>query len=159
MTAVSRHDYLALLEAFRASASALIRDPAGRVLMVGVSYRTVLCAPGGFVDPGESPGAAAVREAYEEVGLRLDPGRLLCLDACAPTERTPAAMLHFVFDGGVVAADTPLTLGAEEIVSADWVVPEDVERLGGEWIGRRLAVALRALADGTAYYCEEGQIR
>ena len=152
-------EYLHELESFRASASALIRDPAGRVLLVRTTYRAVLCAPGGFVDPGELPGAAAVREAYEEVGLRVAAGRLLAVDACRATERTPTAMLHFVFDGGVVDADAPLTFAAEEIVGAEWVAPEDVERLGGEQIGRRLATALRALGNDTAYYCEEGRPR
>ena len=33
--------------------------------------------PGGRIDPGESPQQAALRELAEELGLRLEPGRLL----------------------------------------------------------------------------------
>lgn len=57
---------------FRA-AGVLIRSPEGRVLFVRRShdagdYPGYWCLPGGAIDPGETPGDAAVRESYEEVG-------------------------------------------------------------------------------------------
>jgi 8-oxo-dGTP pyrophosphatase MutT (NUDIX family) len=60
------------------SASLLITDDSGRIL---------LCRPtghsdgwhdiGGAIDPGESPAQAAVREAHEELGVKVRLGRLL----------------------------------------------------------------------------------
>lgn len=55
----------------------LIED--GRVALIerhrqGLHYYTF---PGGHLDPGETPEQAAVREAWEELGLRVALGRLL----------------------------------------------------------------------------------
>ena len=62
---------------FRATARVLLFDDADRVLMFlhygkdrAVPPRWI--TPGGGVDPGEDFAAAAVRETFEETGLRLD---------------------------------------------------------------------------------------
>ncbi|EYB67789.1 NUDIX hydrolase [Deinococcus phoenicis] len=58
----------------------VLLDPAGRVLLgrrVGVSYGTGLWGlPGGHVEPGEGLAEAAAREAWEEVGVRVNPADL-----------------------------------------------------------------------------------
>src|SRR5881398_1994349 len=57
---------------FMPSAGTLIRDEAGRVLLVRhVEGRWML--PGGAVDPGERPADAAAREALEEAGIVVEP--------------------------------------------------------------------------------------
>ncbi len=45
-----------------------------RVLLVKNSYRRQYTLPGGYVRPGEDPRAAASRELFEEVSLRVPPG-------------------------------------------------------------------------------------
>ena len=47
-----------------------------RLLLVRTSYRRGWELPGGGVRAGESPLAAALREAREEVGIALEPARL-----------------------------------------------------------------------------------
>ena len=59
-----------------------VRD---RVLVVRQSYRQTLCFPGGGVNRGETPAAAAVRELSEEIGLAVAPGALdLAYEATKP---------------------------------------------------------------------------
>lgn len=58
----------------------VLQDPAGHVLLgrrSGVTYAEGLWGlPGGRVERGEALAHAAVREAAEEVGLRVDPSLL-----------------------------------------------------------------------------------
>ncbi len=71
-------------------AGALIRNVAGRVLAVEPTYKKTWELPGGSVEADESPRAACIREIEEELGLRMDVGRLLCLEwqGQSPTERS-----------------------------------------------------------------------
>ncbi|MDO9710435.1 NUDIX hydrolase [Paracraurococcus lichenis] len=48
----------------------------GRILVLRQSYRRGLTFPGGAIEPGEAPEAAARRELREEVGLEAPPGAL-----------------------------------------------------------------------------------
>lgn len=54
---------------------AIIQD--GKVLLTKRQDFEVWCLPGGEVDDGESLGQAAIREAYEEVGLQVKLERLV----------------------------------------------------------------------------------
>jgi len=52
----------------------------GRILLIrrGIEpYRGKWAPPGGFVEHGESPEDAAIREVREEVQIELEPGQLL----------------------------------------------------------------------------------
>jgi 8-oxo-dGTP diphosphatase len=55
--------------ALRPGGYVLVFDPVGALAVL--PYRGGLMLPGGGVENGESPEAAALREAYEECGLRL----------------------------------------------------------------------------------------
>ncbi len=59
------------------AAAVICRDPDGRLLVVHDSFRRHWTIPGGVVDADEDPRAGAVREAYEEAGLRVEGGPLL----------------------------------------------------------------------------------
>jgi 8-oxo-dGTP pyrophosphatase MutT (NUDIX family) len=59
------------------SATALLFDAHGRVLLVLHSNRGLWVIPGGAIDPGEGPADAAVREAWEETGLYVEPLRII----------------------------------------------------------------------------------
>ena len=49
----------------------------GRVLLVKNSYRTQLTLPGGYIRPREERRVAAARELREEVGITVQPKRLV----------------------------------------------------------------------------------
>jgi 8-oxo-dGTP pyrophosphatase MutT (NUDIX family) len=55
------------------SASGLVFDDDGRVLLVQHSTHGLWVVPGGAVDPDETPQDAVVREVWEETGLHVEP--------------------------------------------------------------------------------------
>ncbi|WUJ12331.1 NUDIX hydrolase [Actinoplanes sp. NBC_00393] len=140
-------------------AGVLLSDPTGRVLLVEPAYKPDWEIPGGCVEADESPLAAAQRELKEELGLTLPIGRLLVTDWVPPRpERTEGFML--VFDGGVLDAEQTarISLPADELRSWAWCAePEAVDRLS-TLLARRVAAAIRARADGTTAYLENGSL-
>ena len=84
---------------FPIGAVALVRDEDGRILLVRQTYHrhgVRWSPPGGWVDRGETPRQAAVREAFEETGLRITAGRLLEVDG------GPYGEISLVFECRVV---------------------------------------------------------
>ena len=61
----------------RQGADALVRDDGGRVLLVRRSDDGRWAMPGGWVEPGETPAEAAVRETLEETGLLVTDAQIV----------------------------------------------------------------------------------
>ena len=82
----------------------------------------------GHVDRGEDYDACAVREVWEEIGLRLaqPPERILRVEACTETGQEFAWVYRCLSEG-------PFTLHPEEIERGDWFAPEAITR----WIVER----------------------
>ena len=59
------------------SVSVHVFDAPGRLLLVRQRDGDVWSTPGGLIEPDERPADAAVREAWEETGLRVRPERVL----------------------------------------------------------------------------------
>jgi 8-oxo-dGTP pyrophosphatase MutT (NUDIX family) len=66
------HDLLWL-----SSATAVVRDGRGRILLAQRSDTGRWALPGGIVDPAEQPADAAIREVFEETGVIALPERLI----------------------------------------------------------------------------------
>jgi ADP-ribose pyrophosphatase YjhB (NUDIX family) len=58
------------------SVTALMYDDRGGLLLVRQRDGGVWSTPGGVMEPDETPADAAVREAWEETGLMVDPRRV-----------------------------------------------------------------------------------
>ncbi|MFG3281989.1 NUDIX domain-containing protein [Streptomyces sp. NPDC048111] len=142
--------YIAGLPRVLAGAATVFRDTGGRVLIVEPNYREGWALPGGTIesDTGETPRQGARRETLEEIGLDLEPGRLLAVDWTHGPARPP--IVGYVFDGGVLDDDQlgAIRLQEEELVSWRLVPREQLPaHIQGPLLGR-LLTALDVLAQG-----------
>ncbi|GAA1057817.1 hypothetical protein GCM10017608_02190 [Agromyces luteolus] len=122
------------------AAIALVRDR--RVLMVTARGRDVHYMPGGKLDAGETPAEAAAREALEEVGLVLDPARLVeafTVRELAHGQGEGQHVRMHVFLAETDAAPVP----SGEVGEVHWVGTVDAHRCppAGVEVLRRLAAS------------------
>jgi 8-oxo-dGTP diphosphatase len=69
------------------------------------------CLPGGHIDPGEEPEAAAHRELLEETGLKVEQ-LSLWWEGLAPSAKFPGAVGHFwIFYAAIDATDDDVVCG------------------------------------------------
>ncbi|MFJ5927099.1 NUDIX domain-containing protein [Kitasatospora sp. NPDC092948] len=142
------------------AAAVLLFDDRDRVLLVDPAYKPHWEFPGGVVERGESPTAAAVREAAEELGLRLHPEelRLLAVD-WEPGKGRARGGLRLVYDGGRLGPSEILRLRLPTGELRDWhfaTLREAGTMLPAARL-RRLVAALEARAEGELRYLEGGR--
>ncbi|MFJ8005986.1 NUDIX domain-containing protein [Streptomyces fagopyri] len=151
MTTPDFATYIAGLPRVLAGAAALFRDTDGRILLVEPNYREGWALPGGTVesDDGETPRRGARRETAEEIGLDIEPGRLLAVDWVHGAGRPP--LVAYLYDGGVLDEGQLKAIRLQEEELLSWrLVPRDElpEHLPGS-LGRRVLVALDVLSEGS----------
>jgi ADP-ribose pyrophosphatase YjhB (NUDIX family) len=141
-----------------ASAGAMIFDRSGRLLILKPGYKPKWTIPGGQVEPDdESPWEACRRETFEECGLRVERGRLACIDflRSRPNPDRPGGV-RFLFDCGAFAdADLgTIRLQAEEIVEHRFATLEEAYELLSGPLRRRVR---RSVGGRRCLYLEEGR--
>jgi len=109
------------------SVTGIVFDNRNRILLVRQAESGMWSAPGGAVDPEETPADAVVREVWEETGLYTNPIRLLgvyggpsCLVTYPNGDRTIYVMTVFECEvrGGTLRASSDETTAAA-FVAAD----------------------------------------
>lgn len=140
----------------RMASGALFFDEAGRLLLVEPTYKDYREIPGGYVETGESPREACVREVAEELGIRPPIGRLLAVD-WAPNPGEGDKVLY-LFDGGVLVESERrrITLQAAELRSYDFHERRQLPDLTIPRLARRVAAGIEARTSGTTAYLEHG---
>ncbi|MEU4162682.1 NUDIX hydrolase [Actinoplanes sp. NPDC026670] len=140
----------------RVAAGALFFDDDGRVLLVKPSYKDGWDIPGGYVEPGESPRAACIREVREELGITTEIRRHLVVD-WAPAEAEGDKIL-FVFDGGIMLEEVQreITLDSDELDQWRFVTISDLGQHLPARLSRRIQTAVRARSRNEASYAEHG---
>lgn len=118
----------------RVGAYALVRSRRG-LLATRHSGRTnrpgTWGLPGGGVEPGEDPRAAAVRECWEETAQRVDLGSLALVQTAHWIGRAPSGRVEdfhavrLVYHGQCPAPTSPDVLDAEGTTAAAAWVPSD----------------------------------
>ena len=144
--------WYARLPTMFAAAAALFTSADGRVLLVKPNYRDHWSLPGGILEHGEPPHEGCRREVKEELGLDITPGRLLVVGWAGPHGSRPRPVVHFVFDGGVLADDVPIRLQEEELDEYRFVEPAVLDDYLPLIISTRVAAALRGRDAGTTAY-------
>ncbi|MEU5772682.1 NUDIX hydrolase [Streptomyces venezuelae] len=76
--------------------------------------------PGGEIDPGEAPLAAAVRELLEETGVEVDPVGLDLLDTFDAAGRDPRGRYVTTAYVTVLPAAVPLAAGDDAAAAVWW---------------------------------------
>jgi len=144
----------------RVGADVLIRDANGRILLVDPKYKPDWDLPGGMSEANEPPAETACRELSEELGLNLQPGRLLCVDWVAPHGPWDDSLM-FIFDGGILTSEqvASLRLLDGELRSYEFCTEEEAAARLRRYVWQRAANALEALATGAAPYLQDGRTR
>ncbi|WP_225878224.1 NUDIX domain-containing protein [Spongiactinospora rosea] len=141
-----------------AAAGALFFDGDGRVLLVHPTYKPFMDIPGGYVEPGETPYEACVREVGEELGIRPVIGRLLVVDwAPLPPEGDKVV---FVFDGGILGGEMieRIAFTDNELSGYEFRSVEELDGLLIDRLARRLKAAAAARGSMETVYLEHGRI-
>ncbi|MER7465873.1 NUDIX domain-containing protein [Streptomyces sp. NPDC097981] len=155
-TWMSPQEYGASRAVLWAGAVVLVTDTDGRILVQSVDYRTDRLLPGGAVDTGEAPSAAAAREMREELGVDGSYLSGLAVDwipadtpGFPPEMRFPGEILH-VYDGGTWTPDRidEIRLPAREVTGVGFAEPADLPALMDPGDARRALSALRARING-----------
>ena len=140
-----------------ASASALIWDRKGRLLVLDPTYKSGWTLPGGVMEAdGETPWEACRREVREECGLEVTRGRLVVVDFLRPRPDREGGM-RFLFDCGRVDRRTldTLVLQPEEIAEHRLVPVDEALRLLSGPLRRRVSAAVKK--PGRLRYLEDGR--
>ena len=133
----------------RLAAGALYFDRDHQVLLVKPTYRDGWEIPGGYVEPGESPRQACLREVKEELGIDAELGDLLVVD-WAP-DPADGDKLLFIFEASPLSEQDQrdLTLDGTELSEYGFF---PVEELGG-LLSARLARRVTAAGDARENHC------
>ncbi|WP_201851156.1 NUDIX domain-containing protein [Myceligenerans indicum] len=157
MTWVEPEKWYAQLASFHAAAALFVTDDSGRVLLVKPTYRDHWAFPGGYVDQGETPHAAAARELFEELGLSLTIGDLLVVDWASPAGPRPRALVNLVFDGGLLTDAGRIRMDSDELETFGFHDPEHCKRLLPIRVAPRIDAALDARAKNVTAYLSDGE--
>lgn len=131
----------ALAPGFVVGAMSFLERSDGRVLLVRLSYRQRWGVPGGLLKRGEGAGAAARREALEEVGLRIE-----LVGEPAVVVDPAARRVDVVFRARPASGENPDRARAcsPEISAVGWFLPDRLPELQHEAAGALGALARSA---------------
>jgi len=141
----------------RMGASCLLFDESGRLLIVNPTYKPGWSIPGGVVDQNESPYEACRRELVEELGVAIDPGRLVCVDYVSADDSS-TENVQFLFQGGTIDSHVTASIVIPELELSEWRFVDPVEAilLLRPKLGGRVRAVIEA-SRNSCIYLEAGE--
>ncbi|MGH7881742.1 MAG: NUDIX domain-containing protein [Candidatus Dormibacteraceae bacterium] len=138
------------------AAGALFFDSQGHIMLVKPIYKQSWEIPGGYLQPGESPLNACIREVREELGIEPTIGHLLAVD-WAPNAKEGDKIL-WVFDGGTLSDDlvSNIHLQESELSEYKYYSLQEAQDLLIPRLARRVAIAAEAHHQNQVVYLEGG---
>jgi len=142
----------------RVGADVILRDGAGRLLLVDPLYKPDWDLPGGMAEANEPPREAVQREVKEELGLELTVGPVLVVDWVSPHGPWDDSLM-FIFDGGVLSKEQirGLQFVDGELRAFQFCTEEEASKLLRDYVWRRVQIALEGLRMGRVLYVEDGE--
>ena len=134
----------------------LITDQNGSVLIVKPSHKEGWIFPGGYVEVGESPSSAFLREMQAELGINLTtPPRLLSIDYRGSADE----YVMFIFDGGTFTEEMVGSIKLPpQLLEFRFVTPEDAVSMLRTNSSRRLIPTLEARGKTGIAYLEHQEL-
>lgn len=137
----------------RTSVDVILRDSAGRLLVVDPVYKPDWDLPGGMVEENEPPRQTAIRELREELDLKVVPGQLLHIE-WVPPHGPWDDMLALIFDAGILPDPSTVRLADGELRAAEFVEPGEAARRLRPYVWARAKAALAVLDGAPLRYVE-----
>ncbi|HVK73242.1 MAG TPA: NUDIX hydrolase [Kofleriaceae bacterium] len=128
-------------------ALAIVRKGHRFLLTQERKYGSTWSIPGGRVEPGETLGAACVREVLEETGVPVT------LDGIYRIEHVPGpngSRVRIIFAASPRDDSAPKSVADEESLRADWLTLDEIARLPLR--GSDLRALLESVVRGRAVY-------
>lgn len=117
------------------SATLILENSIGQALIVKANYKPYWTFPGGIIDKGETPLQAAIRETFEEVGIRLHAADVVFV-AVVNRKSDYADTYQFIFKAKLTKQMlNDITLQVTEIDNYLLITKADV-RAGGRPYGK-----------------------
>lgn len=142
----------------RMSAGAIFRNEDGDVLLVNPTYKEPWEIPGGIVEANESPKQACIREVKEEIGLTINPARLLIV-AYRPEGEMATESLTFQFYGGIIGVEeiNKIVLPQDELSEFRFIPPAQIANFLAETVAHRVRIGVDIWDTDQTIYLDEQQ--
>ena len=114
------------------SVAVMVRDGEGRLALVRNRDDGLWQTVGGAMDPDEQPADAAVREAFEETGLLVEPTRVIGVYG--------GPVLRLTYPNRDVVSYVSISFAARVVGGAERPCEDEVDRVG--WFTQSTALAL-----------------
>ncbi|MEM7594180.1 MAG: NUDIX hydrolase [Cyanobacteria bacterium P01_A01_bin.83] len=154
---LSRTRYLNQLPKKRMGAGCLFFNHQRKILILKPTYKNHWLLPGGVIEANESPRQACIREVQEEIGIKCQPERLLCIDYVSPTQHSNESV-QFIFESKINFDLSMIRLAEAEISAYKLFEPQEALSKLGFHSRLRLEKCLEYRHGEITIYLENGEL-